>query len=305
MTTTRRALLAASAWAFAWSMGRVARATGFDVAPDAPGDVIGALDFHLTSKGETLLDLARARKLGILELMAANPAVDPWVPKPGTPLVVPTQHVLPDAPREGIVINLAELRLYVFDAEGARTFPIGVGRTGYTTPIGRTAVVRKQENPTWYPTETTRADDPTLPAVVPPGPDNPLGAYALYLGWPTYAVHGTNKPWGVGRLISRGCIRLYPEDIAALYPTVKLGTPVTTVGQAVKLGWQDGALYLEVHPTRAQLNELGRSGRYTSSPAPDITERVAAAAGAAVARVDWALVGAAAVERLGYPIRIA
>ncbi len=303
--TTRRAVLVASAGVVALSMRRAARA-GVMVAPESTGDVIGTLDFHLTSKGETLLDLARAWKLGILELMAANPAVDPWVPKPGTPLVVPTQHVLPDAPREGIVINLGELRLYVFDRDGAvRTFPIGVGRTGYVTPIGRTTVVRKQEDPTWYPTETTRADDPTLPAAVPPGPDNPMGAYALYLGWPTYAVHGTNKPWGVGRLISRGCIRLYPEDIAALYPTVKLGMPVTTVSQAVKLGWRQDALYLEVHPTRAQLNELGRAGRFTRSPAPDITERVTAAAGAAIDRIDWALVGTAALERLGYPIRIA
>jgi len=153
--------------------------------------------------------------------------------------------------------------------------------------------------------QVTRADHPTLPAAVPPGPDNPMGAYALYFGWPTYAMHGTNKPWGVGRLVSRGCIRLYPEDIELVYPTIMVGTQVTTVSQAVKLGWHQGGLYLEVHRTRAQLNELGRLGHFTPSPAPDIKDRILAVAGEAANAVDWALVVATAQRRLGYQVRIA
>lgn len=275
-------------------------------AEDVVGDdIVGNLDFHVTTKGETLLDIARDHDLGYLELLAANPGVDPWVPEPGTPLIVPTAHILPDAPREGLVINLAELRLYDFGGPDAvRTFPIGIGRQGFTTPLGRTKVVRKQENPTWYPTEETLVDRPGLAEAVPPGPDNPMGSHALYLGWPTYAIHGTNKPWGVGRLISRGCIRLYPEDIAALYPTVALGTPVSVVSQDVKAGWRDGALYLEVHPDRAQLEELTRRGAYTKRPVLGLRDRVVVLAGNAARRANWAVAEVVARDRLGTPIRV-
>src|SRR5690606_29607209 len=154
----------------------------------------------------------------------------------------------PDAPRDGIVVNLAELRFYYFRRKGEPRFltrPIGIGREGFTTPLGQTTVVRKAKDPVWRPTAATRADRPDLPAAVPPGPDNPMGAYALYLGWPTYAMHGTNQPWGVGRRVSRGCIRLYPEDIEALYPLVPVGTRVTVVDQPLKVGWHMGELYLE------------------------------------------------------------
>jgi len=270
------------------------------------GDIIGRLTLHLTRREEILLDVARAHDLGILEVNAANPGIDPWLPPPERLIVLPTAHVLPDAPREGIVINLAELRLYFFLSAGeVETHAIGIGRDGFETPKGRTTIVRKATNPTWYPTESKRQLDPSIPRVVPPGPDNPLGTRALYLGWPAYLIHGTNKPYGVGRRVSLGCIRLYPEQIEDLYEKVAIGTPVTVVEQAIKLGWRDGELWLEAHPDYDQLDELEVSYTFTPKPPPaGAFELVRAKAGAEAARVDWDLVAAELVARRGYPVRI-
>jgi L,D-transpeptidase ErfK/SrfK len=253
-----------------------------------------------------LLDVARDNDLGILELMAANRDVDPWVPGSGVPLVLPTAFILPDAPRRGIVINLAELRIFYFAGRGkpTQTWPIGIGREYFTTPLGTTRVVRKETDPSWVPTATTRSDDPGLPAVVPPGPDNPMGRFALYLGWPTYAIHGTNKPWGMGRRVSRGCIRLYREDIEVLYGLAGVGTPVTVVNEAAKLGWRDGELYLEVHPSKSQLDELEESGRFTPEDMPSLNDRVLANAGEGSSRLDWRLIAAAVRDRRGVPVRV-
>jgi len=270
----------------------------------APGDdLVGTLDFRIAREKDTLLDIARASDLGLLELMAANPGIDPWIPVAGTPLIVPTAHVLPDVPRRGLAINLGELRLYRFGADGRAlaTHAIGIGREGFTTPLGSTTVVRKQADPVWTPTEATRLDRPDLPASIPPGPDNPMGEFAIYLGWPTYAIHGTNRPWGVGRLVSRGCIRLYPESIARLFGEVDVGTPVSVVDQPVKTGWRDGALYLEVHPSRRQLEELNAAGRMSEDPI-DAVPAVAGKADAAAERVDWAAVRRAGRERTGVPV---
>ena len=212
---------------------------------EAPGraDLVGQMQTHTVSANETLLDIARDYQLGFVEVVAANQGIDPWVPGAGKLLVVPGAHILPDAPRNGIVVNLAELRLYAFTSDGRiNTYPIGVGRLGLTTPVGQTRVIRKRANPTWTPTAATRADNPDLPKSVPPGPDNPLGRFAIDLGWPTYAIHGTNIPWGVGRRVSRGCIRMYPEHIEKLFAATDVGTKVTVVDQAVKVGWRDGSL---------------------------------------------------------------
>ena len=151
-------------------------------------------------------------------MVAANPGIDPWVPGEGTEINLPTVHLMPDladADPEGIVVNLAEMRLYFFEKPGGvpQSFPIGIGRDGLNTPTGTTEVVAKRKNPTWRPTKRMRDEDPELPEVVPPGEDNPLGTRALYLGWPQYLIHGTNKPHGVGRRVSSGCVRLYPEDV--------------------------------------------------------------------------------------------
>jgi L,D-transpeptidase ErfK/SrfK len=268
-------------------------------------DVYGEMAETLTFEKDTLLDIARAEELGLIELMAANPGVDAWYPGTGVKLVLPTAHILPAGPREGVVVNLAELRLYYFDPhKGVFSFPLGVGKEGFGTPHGRTKVVRKQANPIWYPTEGKREEDPTLPAVVPPGPDNPLGEFALYLGFPTYLIHGTHKPWGVGRRVSRGCIRMYPEDIAWLFEHVAVGTPVTIVEQPVKIGRRQGHLFLEVHPTLEQIDQIEEAGVYKPEPIADPTDAVLLAAGDDMLRIDWSAVDRAFAERRGYPVQI-
>mgnify|MGYP005835831517 CR=1 FL=1 len=300
---SRRALLAAAASLTLVGLGTRRTASG---AMSARNDIFGALSYHVTDRAETLLDLARAHDLGLLELLAANPGFDPWVPAHESLLTLPTAHIIPDAPRRGLIINLAELRLYFLREAGGvvASHPIGIGRDGFDTPLGATRIVRKAENPTWYPTEGKRRDDPSLPAVVPPGPDNPLGSHALYLGWPTYLVHGTNKPYGVGRRVSRGCIRMYPEDIAKLYELVPVGTPVTVVDQPIKLGWQGDELFIEAHPTLAQLDELEERHSFTLAPAPDHSAAIIAAAGDQIERVDWRIIAAELVSRRGFPIQI-
>jgi L,D-transpeptidase ErfK/SrfK len=252
-----------------------------------------------------LIDLPRRFDVGFVELVAANPGVDPWVPGVGVEIVVPGTHILPDAPRRGIVINITEQRLYYYPEDGkAVTFPIGTGRPGWNTPLTETRVVDKREKPTWFPTRSIRADDPSLPAMVPPGPDNPLGDHALYLSLPTYVVHGTNKPEGVGRRVSRGCIRLYPEDIAWLYPRIGIGTPVLFVDESLKIGWSDGELYVEAHPDKDQAIELEETGRFTPALPPGFRARIEAAAGAHAERVDWSLILKVIEERRGLPVRV-
>jgi L,D-transpeptidase ErfK/SrfK len=270
-----------------------------------PDEIIGKVTYYLTDGERTLLDVARERGLGMLELSAANPGVDAWVPGKERLITLPTAHILPEGPREGIIINLAELRLYhMVPGRPDETYAIGVGREGFDTPRGQTTIVRKKEKPTWYPTESKRRDDPTVPSVVPPGPDNPLGDYAMYLGWPTYLMHGTNKPFGVGRRVSRGCIRMYPEGVAALYPQVKVGTRVTVVDQPIKLGWLQGELYIEAHPDLGQLDELENTYGFTLKPAPDMREPIMAKAGSEAWRIDWGVVETELVARRGFPVRI-
>jgi L,D-transpeptidase ErfK/SrfK len=281
---------------------------GLARAAPRTGDLIGALRFYVSRPEDTLLDIAVANDIGILAISAANPGIDPWIPGADQLILLPTAHLLPDGPREGIFINKAELGLYWFPKRGPiRRHAIGVGREGFDTPVGETRIVRKQKDPTWYPTARTRADRPELPPVVPPGPDNPLGRHALYLGWPTYLIHGTNKPYGVGRRVSRGCIRMYPEAIERLYEEVPIGTRVTVVDQQVKAGWHEGELYLEAHPDLGQLEELEEN--YSFTPNPGAVEEVALAlvrrkAADEIARVDWDLVEAELVARRGIPVRV-
>jgi L,D-transpeptidase ErfK/SrfK len=268
--------------------------------------LVGSIGIHFVVSGETLLDIARDNNLGILEVMAANPGLDPWIPREGSPVFLPGLRVLPDAPHRGIVINLAERRLYFFSDSKAevRSWPIGVGRLGFTTPLGSTRIVKKKIDPIWYPTAETRADDPELPAVVPPGPDNPMGGYALYLGWPQYAVHGTNRPWGIGRRVSRGCIRLYPEDIEVLFDLARVGMRVTVVDQIAKLAWHEGRLYLEVHPSKAQLDNLEELGNFEPEPIDGLLALIKEVAGEKVDQLDLARIRRAERERLGTPISI-
>ncbi len=273
---------------------------------EAGGDLIGSMTSHVVEEGETLLDIARDHDLGFVELRAANPGIDAWVPAPGTKLVLPTAHLLPEAPRGWIVINLAEQRLYFLGSPVGRvmTFPVGIGKCGWETPIGRTEIVGKREGPTWVPPPSIRAEQPELPEAVPPGPDNPLGAFSLDLGWAGYVIHGTNRPYGVGRRVSHGCIRLYPEDMEVLFPAVAVRTPVKVVDQPVKLGWSGGDLYLEVHPTQSQADEIEAFGRFTPARLPGLDDRVLGAAAGQAARLDWGLVREIAQRRRGTPVRV-
>ena len=226
----------------------------FEIDP-SQSDMIGELRVVRVSHEDTFTDIARRFNVGYEELVRANPGVDPWLPGEGREIVLPTQHLLPNAPREGIVINLAAMRLYFFPKTGrdeppvVYTFPIGIGRVGWATPEGTTSVVRMAKNPAWRPGKGVRAEHAEngeiLPAVVPPGPDNPLGNRALYLGWPSYLIHGTNKPAGVGLRSSHGCIRLFPEDIELLYELVRPGVKVTVVNQPFVFGWHDGELHMQ------------------------------------------------------------
>jgi L,D-transpeptidase ErfK/SrfK len=221
-------------------------------------DVVGELQITKTSKEDTFSDIARRFNVGYEELVRANPNIDPWLPGEGREIVVPTQFVLPDAPREGLVINLAAMRVYYFpkrkegELQRVITHPIGIGKVGWSTPEGTTKVTAKAKNPTWYPPASVRkehaeAGDP-LPSKVPPGPDNPLGAHMMKLGWPSYLIHGTNKPYGVGMRSSHGCIRFYPEDIARLYDQIPIGTRVHVVNQPLVYGWRGDALYVQAFP---------------------------------------------------------
>lgn len=228
----------------------------FKIADD--DKVIGEIQVTRSTMEDTLSDIARRFNLGYEELVRANPGVDPWVPGEGTEIVLPTQFVLPDAPREGLVVNLAALRVFYFPKRQAGeqqtviTHPIGIGKVGWTTPEGVTKVVSKRKDPTWTPPASVRKEhaergDP-LPKVVPAGPDNPLGAFAMNLGWPGYLIHGTNKPYGVGMRSSHGCLRFYPEDIAVLFKDMVIGTKVHVVNQRLTYGWHDGKLYVQVMP---------------------------------------------------------
>ena len=220
-------------------------------------DVFGVVQITTASKSDTLPDIARRFNVGYEEIVRANPDVDPWIPGAGRQIVVPTQFVLPNAPREGVIINLAAMRIYYFpkhkpgETPLVYTHPIGVGKVGWRTPEGVTRIVSREENPTWRPSAGVRqehaANDDPVPAIVPPGPDNPLGKYKFTLGWPSYLIHGTNKPYGVGLRSSHGCIRLYPEDIQKLYEAVPLGTQVRVVNQPFLFGWHAGHLYLQAY----------------------------------------------------------
>jgi L,D-transpeptidase ErfK/SrfK len=228
----------------------------FKIADD--DKVIGEIQVTRAGEEDTLSDIARRFNLGYEELVRANPGVDPWLPGAGREIILPTQFVLPDAPRDGLVVNLAALRVFYFpkrkpgELQTVITHPIGIGKVGWTTPEGTTKIVSKRKNPTWTPPRSVRKEhaehgDP-LPRVVPAGPDNPLGAFAMNLGWPGYLVHGTNKPYGVGMRASHGCMRFYPEDIALLFKEIAIGTPVHVVNQRLTYGWHEGTLYVQVMP---------------------------------------------------------
>lgn len=269
---------------------------------------IGQMQEMTASYEDTLVHIGREYGVGFVEMRAANPTLDPWIPGAGAHIVIPTMNILPDAPHEGVVINLAEMRLYYYKSpyEAPLTFPIGIGRDGLRTPMGTTSIVRKKDGPTWTPTPRMRSEDPTLPVSVPPGPENPMGTHALYLGFPTIAIHGTNKPYGIGRRVSSGCIRMFPEDITQMFDMAPVGTKVTVVDQPIKSAWIGDSLYLEVHPTQEQATLMEREG---AIPDYQLSEKdlayIMRVAGPSVKTLDWQKIRKVVKERKGYPIKIA
>lgn len=275
-------------------------------AKPAPLVTIGKMETVSSRYEDTLVKLAREHGLGFVEIRAANPNVDPWLPGSGTRITLPTKHILPKAPQRGIVINLAEMRMYVYlpgEAEPA-TYPVGIGREGLTTPIGTTTVARKMIGPIWRPTDRMRKEDPKLKPVYLPGPENPMGTHALYLGFPSYAIHGTNKPYSIGWRLSSGCIRMYPEDIMTLFQLIPTGTQVTIVDQPIKTAWIGNDFYVEVHPTQDQADIISRDGvpdyKVTDADIRQITRE----AGIYAEELNWQLVRDSIKTRNGYPIKV-
>jgi L,D-transpeptidase ErfK/SrfK len=231
--------------------------------PETSGDRVVASSSGDTAsitveQDQTLLDVARKFNLGQSEIVTLNPKLDRWLVKQGTEVRLPNRRILPDSPHQGITLNIAEYRMYYYPADAPGTvisYAHGIGRQDWQTPLGKTSIARKVKNPAWHPPESIRrehaANGDPLPAIVPPGPNNPLGAYALHLNLPgEYRIHGTDvdKIFGIGMQITHGCVRMYPEDIEDLYNSVAVGTPVYIVKQPIKVGWLNNVLYIEAHP---------------------------------------------------------
>lgn len=280
----------------------------FIVAADQ--DVVGRLQLTVAHHHDTLTDIARRFNVGYEEIVRANPGVDPWLPREGTAVVLPTEFVLPDAPREGVVLNLAAMRLYYYPKRTKDgpveliTHPIGIGKLGWATPEGSTKIVSRFKDPSWTPPASVRLehakDDDILPAKVPPGPDNPLGRHVMRLGWPSYLIHGTNKPPGVGMRASHGCIRLYPEDIEALYETVPIGTRVTVVNQPYLLGRRGEQLIVQAYgphddDTRDWSDVPKVLRQRAAKPRTALWKRIAAQVDA----IDWQAIRMAAAKPRG------
>jgi L,D-transpeptidase ErfK/SrfK len=269
------------------------QATVYEMPTD--GSAVVGTDTHIkTVYKDTLLDIARRNSLGYYEIIRANPGVDMWLPGEGTDVMLPGRRILPPGPREGIVVNLPEHRLYYYPKpkKGEKpvviTFPVSIGKMDWKTPLGETHVIQKTKHPSWYPPEGVRkehiANGDPLPAVVKPGPDNPLGDYAMRLaaGNGTYLIHGTNNPMAVGMAITHGCVRMYPEDVAALFPQIPVGTKVWLINEPVKVAFADGELFLEAHPP------VDDEGQNTAEPNMDLlSQKLDQALGSTTAAIHW------------------
>jgi len=277
--------------------------------PAAGEDIVGELQTVPASRHETLLDIALHHDLGHEEIVAANPGINPWLPQEGALVTLPTQFILPNAPRQGIVINLPEMRLYYYPEPkpGQQavvvTHPISIGSEGRNLPMGISEISEKRIKPSWRVPASIRAEhaeagDP-LPAIVPAGPDNPLGDYAMRLGTSAYLIHGTNRTFSIGMRVSHGCIRLYPNDIESLFAQVPMATPVRIINQPFKAGWLADELYVEAHAPLRE-NKFAPSLSHT-------TEMVSAVINASHIVLDetsWAMIRVVAEQRQGAPTKI-
>jgi L,D-transpeptidase ErfK/SrfK len=265
----------------------------YELPPD--GSAVVGTDTHIkTVYADTLLDIARRNSLGYYEIIRANPGVDMWLPGEGTDVMLPGRRILPAGPREGIVVNLPEHRLYYYPKpkKGEKpvviTYPVSIGKMDWKTPLGATRVIQKEKHPAWYPPEGVRkehlANGDPLPAVVKAGPDNPLGDYAMRLaaGNGTYLIHGTNNPMAVGMAITHGCVRMYPEDVAALFPLIPVGTKVWLINEPVKVAFASGELLMEAHPT------VDDEGQNTAEPDMEqLSQKLDQALGNTTAAIHW------------------
>jgi L,D-transpeptidase ErfK/SrfK len=286
----RGSLFSLSLWAL---LSGASQATVYEIPADG-SSVVGA-DTHMTAVyQDTLLDIARRNSLGYYEIIRANPGVDMWLPGAGKDIMLPGRRILPAGPHEGIVVNLPEHRLYYYPKpkKGEKpvviTYPVSIGKMDWKTPIGETRVIQKEKHPNWYPPEGVRkehlANGDPLPAVVKAGPDNPLGDYAMRLaaGGGTYLIHGTNNPMAVGMAITHGCVRMYPEDVAALFPLIPVGTKVWLVNEPVKVAFVDGELLMEAHPP------VDDEGQNTSDPDLNLlSQKLDQALGSTTAAIHW------------------
>jgi len=269
------------------------QATVYELPPD--GSAVVGTDLHMkTVYKDTLLDIARRNSLGYYEIIRANPGVDMWLPGEGTDVMLPGRRILPAGPREGIVVNLPEHRLYYYPKpkKGEKpvviTYPVSIGKMDWKTPLGETRVIQKEKHPVWYPPEGVRkehlANGDPLPAVVKAGPDNPLGDYAMRLaaGHGTYLIHGTNNPMAVGMAITHGCVRMYPEDVAALFPLIPVGTKVWLINEPVKVAFAGGELLMEAHPP------VDDEGQNTAEPDMEqLSQKLDQALGSTTAAIHW------------------
>ena len=299
----------------------------FELPPEGY-DESGSVSPVTARNEDTLVDIARRHGLGYYDVVRANPGVNVWVPGEGTEIVLPSRFVLPPGPRTGLVLNLAEYRMYYFpeprsgEPAYVYTYPMSIGRMDWETPLGNTTITAMAKDPAWYPPQSVRdehaADGDPLPRIVKPGPQNPLGTRALRLGLPGYLIHGTNRPAGVGMRVSHGCVRMFPEDIEFLFDKVRVNTAVRIINVPVKIGWDGGSLVAEVHPllespqplVEESLEQIEKLDADIELPAPDpnrknpltyMTEQFIAVTTERAGRLDWDRVEALVRRSDGIP----
>jgi L,D-transpeptidase ErfK/SrfK len=282
-------------------------ATVYELPTDGTA-VIGTDEHVKSAYQDTLLDIARRYSLGYEEIIRANPGTDLWIPGEGKDILLPGQRILPPGPHEGIVVNIPEHRLYYYPKPKRNekpvviTFPVSIGKMDWHTPLGQTRVIQKIKHPAWYPPESVRkeheANGDPIPKVVPAGPDNPLGDYAMRLavGDGAYMIHGTNNPMAVGMAVTHGCIRMYPEDVASLFPLIPVGTKVYLINEPVKTAFVDGELLLEVHPP------VDAQGQSTDPDMQLLSERLDKALGSTTAAIHWDFARQALQAATGMPV---
>lgn len=282
-----------------------ASALALELPLPPPGeDVVGQVRTVVSRYEDTFAGIAEANDLGYLELVAANPGVDPWLPGEGTEIILPTRYILPPGPREGIVINLAEYRLYYYpkDRPVVYTYPLGIGREGWSSPVTQTRITAKTPNPAWYPPKSIReehaAEGDPLPAVVPPGPDNPLGPMKLNLALPGYLIHGSNKKFGIGMRVSHGCFRMLNHNVLELAELVPVGTPVRIINEPFKIGVGDGHYFLEVHAPLEDNGKLSVVDKHASILSTLLAHED-------IGELDWEMLREVALAQDGLPVEIA